>query len=278
MVSHPMLTFARTSPGRPAFIVLTIAQQHADTPVTLSTDAPDQFQVATDDRPGFSPDLTFTPSLTGTYVHVRYVANQTGLHEGKLFIETPYESRTLALKGSSWSLLPALYTPQFPVRIAKTGQGSRVFSGSWRARIAFAVIIGSLALVSYFYRSQLAPTTTPDRSLTESNQPVTSPLTSRKSLETTAYTTIESGETRTTQSTRKQTRKKRSTNRLSLDSLSDERPVTPPVSAKAVVAPKSSFQTDNRQANAQSGQQPVVVPSPEESELERVLNRKVQQQ
>ena len=109
-VSQPALAFARTAPGKPSFLVLTVAQHHTDAPVTLTTDAPELFQLASDSRPVFSPALTLTPSAIGTYVHVRYSPPKNGLHTGQLLIHNQYGQKTVTLEGRSRRLLPTVRT------------------------------------------------------------------------------------------------------------------------------------------------------------------------
>ncbi|CAN5374886.1 hypothetical protein BH09BAC4_BH09BAC4_15860 [soil metagenome] len=109
-VSESALTFSQTAPDKPSFRILTITQQAngVPSPVTLTTDAPDHFQLACDSRPTFSPTLTLTPSSQATYVHVRYAASTSGLKRGQLTISSAYEERTIALEGQSAGFLPGI--------------------------------------------------------------------------------------------------------------------------------------------------------------------------
>lgn len=138
-VSQSTLTFAGSSPGKPAFQVLTIAQQPADAPVTLTTDTPDYFQLASDRQPAFAPSLTLVPSPTGTHVHVRYAPNRRGLHTGQLTIHSVYGNRTVVLEGRNAGLLSV-------PPIIKRGIGL----------LALAVA-GGLAYAGYDNRWQLLP-------------------------------------------------------------------------------------------------------------------------
>ena len=110
-VNQSTLTFAQTSPGKPSFLIVTIARQLTDAPVRLTTNAPEYFQLASDSRPVFLPDLTLTPSSKGTSVHVRYSANKTGFHTGQLTISSEYENQTVALEGRSTGLLSTIRPP-----------------------------------------------------------------------------------------------------------------------------------------------------------------------
>lgn len=109
-VSESALTFSQTAPDKPSFRILTIAQQAngVPSPVTLTTDAPDHFQLACDSRPVFSPTLTLTPSAQATYVHVRYAASASGFSRGQLTILSEYEERTIALEGHTSGFLPGI--------------------------------------------------------------------------------------------------------------------------------------------------------------------------
>lgn len=157
VVSHSSLAFADTSPGRPSFLILTLSQQYAQSPVTITTDAPNYFQFASDSRPTFAPELTLTPSPAGTYVHVRYAADRTGRHRGNLFIQGPHESRTIALSGRSRGLLPAGQQTRLPSRPAGSAFTNRVWAGSWWAGLLAVAVASGLALAGYNYRCQLFP-------------------------------------------------------------------------------------------------------------------------
>ena len=160
--SEPLPAFARTSPGKPSFLILTIAQQYTNAPVMLSTDAPEYFQLASDSRPVFLPDLTLVPSPTGTHVHLRYAAQKTGVHHGHLIIETGYETRTIALKGRSSGLLATLDKTPLSVRPASLPQPAVALpehtagSKRWLGALALLVVAG-LAFAGYRNRCQLFP-------------------------------------------------------------------------------------------------------------------------
>ncbi len=131
-----------------------LSQQHATTPVNLSTDAPGLFQFASDGRPNFAPTLTLTPAETGTYVHVRYAPVKSGYHTGQLFIESPYASLTVELTGRSNGLVPALR------RVAATDPlltDSPLLPARRWLGIATVLLVGGLVYGGYAYRCTLFP-------------------------------------------------------------------------------------------------------------------------
>lgn len=154
-VSSPALTFPGTAARRSQFRVLTVAQQGTDTPVTLTTDAPEYFQLASDDRPGFAPTLTLTPPASGVYVHVRYLAANPGRHVGQLLLQTPYDTQAVTLNARSGGLAglvrPGVRTLALPPA-GQTGTSPR-----WWTSLLVAGLLGSLALAGYVNRCRLAP-------------------------------------------------------------------------------------------------------------------------
>lgn len=106
-VSEPTLVFSDTSPGEQYFLILTISQKNAETPVSLEIDAPDLFQLATDKMPAFTNSVTFTPAPGGTYVHIRYTPHKAGQHQAKLTIQAPYDRQKVTLMGQSGRKIPA---------------------------------------------------------------------------------------------------------------------------------------------------------------------------
>lgn len=174
-VSSSVLTFPDTTAGQPQFQVLTLVQEAAETPVTLTTDAPDFFHLASDERPQFAPNLTLTPRPEGTHVHVRYLAGQSGRHVGQLLVQSPYDTKAVTLharSGRLLSLVPSntkdFLRPQQPV--------SNFWQSPWGRVLALALISG-LALVGYGNRCRLAPrlcdetttvATTPERPVVRS--------------------------------------------------------------------------------------------------------------
>ncbi|MFD2569144.1 hypothetical protein ACFSUS_00775 [Spirosoma soli] len=156
-ISHSAVTFAKTQPGKQQFAVLTVLQQAAVTPVTITTDAPEHFQLACDSRPVFLPHLTFTPSPTGSYVHVRYAPNKTGVHVGQLTLETPYDTQTVTLTGQSGAIL--LKAPDLRPIIQARGatRPSESLSRKSRLGLLASLLFCGLAYVSYLNRCTLAP-------------------------------------------------------------------------------------------------------------------------
>ena len=152
IVSHPKLTFVQRTADKPVFCVLAIAQQNIDTPITISTDEPDYFQLASDSRPAFAPTLTFIPPPSGAYVHVRYMAPKGGSHHAQLIIEAPYASTTVALEARTTGALSIVRNVLVPAkRPERKASGSR-----WGALLA-TVIVGGLAYAGYTYQCQLFP-------------------------------------------------------------------------------------------------------------------------
>jgi hypothetical protein len=170
-ISHDRLTFRQMESDKASFLLFTIAQQQADTPVILTTDAPEYFQLASDSRPIFGPTLTLVPSLTGTYVHVRYFSEKHGPHTGQLTIEAPYVSKIVALEGRRAGLLPAIRNILVPGSQAKKNLPARSSSKNRWATILAVGFLGGLSYGGYRYHCQLFPTLcqerTTDRLLTQ---------------------------------------------------------------------------------------------------------------
>lgn len=156
-VNESALTFPSTPPGTPKFVVLTIAQQHANDLITITSDAPDYFQLASDKYPNFNHTLSLQPTPMGTYVHVRYLANKSGRHEGQLTIQSSYDQKTVTLQGRSVSLLPMVRSvrPAYtkPERADQAGLLKKV------AIVGSSVLVLGLALLGYTYRATLFPST-----------------------------------------------------------------------------------------------------------------------
>lgn len=157
IVSTDALLFPKTAPGKVRSMILTISQQHTDTPVTLTTDTPERFQLASDSRPAFGPSLTIVPSPTGTYVHIRYTPQRFGKHIAQLTIEAPYDTRTITLTGRSGGILApgGRVSATVPRRIEPPATAAP-------ARRPVGVVValllaGGLAYAGYTYRCQLVP-------------------------------------------------------------------------------------------------------------------------
>lgn len=156
-ISEQVLTFARTLPGKPVFLVLRVATDETDVQVMASTDLPDVFQLATDKRPIFGSTLTLVPEPAGTYIHIRYQPARSGVHESVLTLESAIGTRTVTLTGRCTRMAAtdtrtnkALTRTVAPVR-PKTARGriGAVVAG-------LAVLVG-LLYTGITYRCQLAP-------------------------------------------------------------------------------------------------------------------------
>lgn len=166
---QPTLTFASTSPNKASFLIVTIDPQSTDIPLKLTTDAPEYFQLASDSRPIFLPDLNLAPSSTGTSVHIRYSTKRPGTHRGQLIIQGAQEKQTVLLEGRTTRLLPTLK----PRTLRYSAQHKMLA----RKSILFLalVIMGGLTYVGYMNRCQFFPTLCRDEAVSQINtQPVTS--------------------------------------------------------------------------------------------------------
>ena len=144
-VSQPSLTFAGASPDKPDFRVIAIAQRGSSEPVTLTTDAPAYFQLASDSHPAFAPSLTLTPSPVGTYVHIRYAASRYGSHKGQLLIRGVTGQETVTLEGHYASPFAFLGSPNQTILVKRSGE------------LLALVFVAGLAYTGYRYRCQLFP-------------------------------------------------------------------------------------------------------------------------
>lgn len=288
IVSNTSLEFAKTFRGKPQFQLLTIAQQDADTPVTVSTNAPDQFQLACDERPAFTTSLTFTPLIMGTYVHVRYAPVRLGVHKAELLIETPYETQVVTLVGRSTGIAPTLSNIQAIAGRSNAVNRNRDRKGNWLGLLA-VLIAGGLGVFGYLYRCQLAPSLC--QAMTQQGT-AASKTTTIKTFPVAIPTTIASSKVRTKSS--KKARKPLEENRLS-----DRRPVSEQQTEKVSTdkqlndkieeaasqkvdktllqsspRPKPNEQNLRKSSATRPQVQPVPSFQSEESELERELNHK----
>ncbi len=143
------LTFETTAPGQNRFLILRLTQTHAASAITLTTDAPEQFQLACDSRPAFGSSLTLTPPEGGAYVHVRYSPTKTGLHTGHLFIESPFASLTVDLTARS-SGLRALRRVGTADPLLTSSSVQSLFSSARLWLIGLALLtVGGLAYLGY---------------------------------------------------------------------------------------------------------------------------------
>ncbi|MCX6219261.1 hypothetical protein [Spirosoma sp.] len=159
-INKSTLTFTQTAVDKPCFLLLTVAQLHAASPVTIETDAPDHFLLATDDQPTYKPRLTFVPSPEGTYVHVRYISPKWASKQAVLTVQAPYDTQTVTLEGRTAGLL-AVVQKVVPVRTlpqlaSGTRQSVQPFRKSWIALAVLAVASG-LGYTGVKYKCQLFP-------------------------------------------------------------------------------------------------------------------------
>ncbi|MBC3787703.1 hypothetical protein [Spirosoma utsteinense] len=177
-VSTYALAFPTTSVGKPHFLTFTLAQHYADTPVTISTDAPDLFQLASDSRPAFASSLTIAPPQKGTYIHVRYASAKAGKHKAQLVIEAPYGSEIVHLSARSAGLLPAIIPG-----VVMAGRQQPAQTNRWRGVLALFVA-GCLLVAGYRYRCELAPSLCREPASTASQpqamRPANTPLSTRQ--------------------------------------------------------------------------------------------------
>ncbi|MBD2701417.1 hypothetical protein IC229_12265 [Spirosoma sp. BT702] len=264
MGDQPTLTFAPTPSGKPSFLIVTITPQQAGETVTLTTDAPDVFQIASDSRPKFGSALTFTPSTTGTYVHVRYVSSKPGTHSGQLLLQSDSETRSVTLTARTTGLLPGML--QRPNQSAL----KRLWVG-----LGSLVLVGSLALAGYSKRCQYFPSLcqevainqervkTPDWQLS----PTKVAAASGNSLSKPARVQKKSKKAAPTET-------RSSSNRAEADELmvttsSEQQAV---VDSREVKKPVSTSDKDGSKPVVVQSNRQTTIPSNQESELERVLN------
>ena len=156
-ISHSELSFTQTAGDKPVYLLLTITQPLVDTPITLTTDTPAYFQLASDSHPYYGSTLTVVSSARTFYVHVRYAADRPGLHQGQLMIQTPHESKTVSLQGrrTGWlSVSPKFNTATRQPQLQSPKPTSQ--SGNWMVPVVLAVLSG-LGYIGYTHKCQLFP-------------------------------------------------------------------------------------------------------------------------
>ena len=110
-VSQAVLRFDRVAPGEESFRILKITPSQPDTAVTVVTDQPTDFQVAMGvEQLVFGSELTFTPELTGSYIHLRYKPLRAGQHRATLQVTAPQQQQTVVLTGRTTGLVGRLVT------------------------------------------------------------------------------------------------------------------------------------------------------------------------
>jgi len=161
-ISQSALSFTQTASDKPAYLLLTITQPLVDAPITLTTDAPAYFQLASDSRPYFGSTLTVESSASKFHVHIRYAATKRGLHKGQLTIQAPYDRKTVALQGrrTGWlSIRPRLSASFDQPKRELPKTESR--SASWIILALLAGVSG-LGYMGYTHKCQLFPGLCPD--------------------------------------------------------------------------------------------------------------------
>jgi hypothetical protein len=149
--SEQALAFPATPAGKPQFKTFTIEQKQANSPVTLTTNDPDNFQLASDSHPNFAPSLTLNPPIGRTHIHVRYVAAKAGRHSAELHVEAAYSTQTVSLSAQSVGMLQGLLTRSAHPLPPVVPAGSR-----WVPGVVLIAVAG-LGLFFYAFRCQLAP-------------------------------------------------------------------------------------------------------------------------
>ncbi|QJD80449.1 hypothetical protein [Spirosoma rhododendri] len=156
-ISEQALTFARTVPGKPVFLVLRVATNESDTQITASTSLPDVFQLATDKRPIFGSAVTLVPEPAGTYIHIRYQPARSGVHEGELLLQSPTSTQTVTLTGRCTRLATDdTRTNKALTRTVGPARSKTAFGRLGATVAGLAVAIG-LLYTGITYRCQLAP-------------------------------------------------------------------------------------------------------------------------
>ncbi|WP_288423677.1 hypothetical protein [uncultured Spirosoma sp.] len=155
--SEQSLTFPKTIPGKPVFLVLRVTTDEKDGRVTASTDLPAVFQLASDARPIFGAMLSLAYEPSGTYVHIRYQPDRAGLHEGTLTLQSAVGTRTVALTGRC-SRIAATHTNANKVltQIVASREANSTTQRTGKL-IAGAAVVVALLYTGVTYRCQLLP-------------------------------------------------------------------------------------------------------------------------
>jgi hypothetical protein len=156
-ISEETLTFARTLPGKPVFLVLRVAANETETPVVASTDQPDVFQLATDKRPIFGSTLTLVPEPAGTYVHIRYQPARSGIHEGVLTLQSATGTRTVTLTGRCTRMATTNTRTNKALTQTVVPARAKTVMSRYSAVVAGLAVVVGLLYTGIAYRCQLAP-------------------------------------------------------------------------------------------------------------------------
>ncbi|GAB3702692.1 hypothetical protein GCM10027592_32360 [Spirosoma flavus] len=251
-VSQSNLSFASATFGKPAFRVLTVTQQNSDKVVTISTDSPENYQLASDTNPTFTSALTLTPSPVGTHIHVRYLPANAGTHQSNVIIRTEHEELNVPLTGRS-SRLPVLIRAQPSMLRTR-----RVIS------LLAVLVLGVLSFISYPFRCQLFPRWCTDVTTSRNVVPL-------RSISPTVSEVLKKDSPRSTRASAKLTSKKNHIKRQSITIKEDR-------GLRASKLTSEQSRTDERplnilSTNEQARRNDVSVSPLEESELEKVLNQ-----
>ncbi|GAB4012824.1 hypothetical protein GCM10028808_30210 [Spirosoma migulaei] len=259
-VSQSKLTFSPTALGKPSFLVFTITPQQADASVTLTTDAPEFFQLASNSRPNFGPVLTVKPSTNGTFVHLRYVSNKPGMHSGQLLLHTGSDTKSIPLTAHTTGQLSGV------LMLAKKPALKRLWVG-----LLLVLIVGSLAFAGYSNRCQYFPALCQDRIADQGNTKTDDPLLltaiSANKLDKSARTQ-KNRPKKTTKSSRSSS--KRTMTNEPISALAPELQAV--VDSRQVKKLPSTTDKDMSKPAAGRANPQTEVPSTQESELERALN------
>ncbi|WP_018618502.1 hypothetical protein [Spirosoma luteum] len=155
-VNTSELLFVQTTTNKPVFLVLQIKQQGITSSVTLTTDAPEYFQFATDDYPIFLSSLTLTPDVInrGVYVHIRYFSGKVGVHKGELSIQNGVDSKYVSLRGQYMGFLPGIQFPWPVIRKSTESVWSQQsLSRRWLTPLFILSILLGTAYATFMYRS-----------------------------------------------------------------------------------------------------------------------------
>ncbi len=156
-ISEQSLTFPKTVPGKPVFLVLRVATDEKAVTVTASTDLPTVFQLASDDRPIFGSMLSLVAEPSGTYIHIRYQPDRAGLHEGTLILQSAVGTRSVTLTGRC-SRIAATHTNANRVLTQTVASRDAGLPTRRTGRmIAGAAVIVALLYTGVTYRCQLLP-------------------------------------------------------------------------------------------------------------------------
>ena len=156
-VNTSELLFVQTTTNKPVFSVLQIKQPGITSSVTLTTDAPEYFQFATDDYPIFLSSLTLTPDVInkGVYVHIRYFSGKVGVHKGELSIQNGVDSKYVSLRGQYTGFLPGIQFP-WPGKSTESVWPQQSLSRRWLAPLLILSIVLGIAYATFTYRSEPA--------------------------------------------------------------------------------------------------------------------------